>query len=52
MINYHFANESDLKHATLIIAANEKYNQLLLNLSYRPSNLVLSFLKTDTNIKK
>lgn len=52
MINYHFANESDLKHATLIIAANEKYNQLLLNLSYRPSNLVLSFFKNRYEYKK
>ncbi|WP_349515867.1 accessory Sec system protein Asp1 [Leuconostoc suionicum] len=45
LLTKHFEQENGLKNSVLVIAANTKYNQLLLNLKQRPQKIVLSFFK-------
>lgn len=52
VINDHFNSASDLGQSTLVIAAHEKYNQVLLKLAHRPKNLVLSFFRNRYDYKK
>lgn len=49
ILTKHFEQENELNNSVLIVAANKKYNQLLLNLKQRPSKIVLSFFKDRYN---